>query len=149
MSQNNCHQVFKECFRLSFRRRNCHCVSRRRSEAPSCRNVAEFSPVGTEFFSGYSGQDSKRPGNSGTPIIYLGFLDAAMASVRVMVSGMKNVLGILDRSQWHLRESPSSPTRAASGSSLNREETGPASWSPSKRSASSGQALIRTIEKVH
>ena len=80
--------------------------------------------------------------------VYLGFLAAVMASEREIVSGMKKVLDILDRSQWHLRGSPWRPTRAASGSSLYREGTGPASWSPSKRSASRGQAFSRMTGRL-
>ena len=81
-------------------------------------------------------------------IIYLGFFTAATASVMVMVSGMKKVLEIFDRSQWHLRGSPRRPMRAESGSSLYNEGTGPASRSPSKRSASRGQVLRSTTGRL-
>ena len=81
-------------------------------------------------------------------IIYLGFFTAATASVMVMVSGMKKVLEIFDRSQWHLRGSPRRPMRAESGSSLYNEGTGPASRSPSKRSASRGQVLRSTTSRL-
>ena len=81
-------------------------------------------------------------------IIYLGFFTAATASVMVMVSGMKKVLEIFDRSQWHLRGSPRRPMRAESGSSLYNEGKGPASRSPSKRSASRGQVLRSTTGRL-
>ena len=81
-------------------------------------------------------------------IIYLGFFAAATASVMVMVSGMKKVLEIFDRSQWHLRGSPRRPMRAESGSSLYNEGTGPASRSPSNRSASRGQVLRSTTGRL-
>ena len=58
-----------------------------------------------------------------------------------MDSGMMNSLYSLRRSAWNLARLLLMEEEMASSSSPNREGTGPASRSPSKRSASRGQDL--------
>ena len=58
-----------------------------------CRKVAEFCPIGADIFSGFSGQVSKRSGNSGGGEV------AAILS-RVLESGNCHLIGSY---YWHLR----------------------------------------------
>ena len=82
------------------------------------------------------------------PFIYLGFLSMATAFATVTASAMKKVFDIFWRSQWLFSGSLVMPARMASGSSLYSEGIGPASRSPSKRSASRGQDLMRTVGRL-
>ena len=79
----------------------------------------------------------------GLLIFYLGFLMKEVASSRPKISGMKSSLQIFMRSQWAFLGSAVIPTSDASGSSPNRDGTGPAMTSPSNRAASAGQELMR------
>ena len=67
----------------------------------------------------------------------------AVASSKVTVSGMNSILQIFMRSQWHFLGSALIPAGDASGSSPNREGTGPAMMSPSKNEASAFHDLMR------
>ena len=82
------------------------------------------------------------------PFIYLGFLSMATAFATVTASAMQKVFDIFWRSQWLFSGSLVMPAREASRSSLYSEGIGPASRSPSKRSASRGQDLMRIVGRL-
>ena len=70
----------------------------------------------------------------------------ATAFATVTASAMKKVFDIFWRSQWLLRGSPVMPASEASGS--YSDGMSPASRSPSKRSASRGQDLMRMVGRL-